>query len=75
MYLKHYVGVYCQLRRHFLYKITLIIWYINKQVTSSFKPVAMWTVKYEVMLHSVYRVYMHVVRINVYASKYVYIDG
>ena len=36
VYLKHYVGVYCQLQRYFHYK-NCVAWYINIQVMSSSK--------------------------------------
>ena len=59
--------------KDFLYKHMSIIWYINIQVTSSSKTRS--HVDIQVRSNVVLGIYMHVVRINVYARKYVYRDG
>jgi hypothetical protein len=51
----------------------LIIWNINIQITSSFKIGG--SVVIQAQSNVVSRIYMYVVRINVYACKCMYIDG
>jgi len=50
-----------------------ILFYINIQVTSSSETVG--HVDIQVRNNVVLGIYMHVVRISVYACNYVYIDG
>jgi hypothetical protein len=59
--------------KDFQYKNMSVIWYNNIQVTRSSKTRS--HVNFQVRNNVVLGIQMHVVRINVYACKSVYIDG